>query len=394
MDKIVVVGGGFGGFWSAVGARRQYALANAAANITLIDTHGYLTMRPRLYEAFGPHLRVPLGSALQPVGIDLLVSSVIAIDTDRRTVLTSTGEQIAWDRLVVATGSVQQTLPVAGVAQHAFDVDTFASAERLDQHLQHLQQRFARNDHPGQMTFVVVGAGFTGIELACEMRRRIRVHASDSVAAQARVVLIERASEVGPQLGANTRPAIMEALQKAAVDVLVNTRITRVGDDSVSLSDGSVIPTRTVIIATGLEAHPLVSTLGTALDTSGRVVVDEFLRIPNRLGIFATGDTAHAKVDAEHTALMSCQHAMTMGKYAGANVARDLLGLALKPYTQPNYQTCLDLGDYGALLTRGWDRTVVQAGTQAKAIKEMINRQIIYPPLDDPDALLVASDVA
>ena len=60
MDKIVVVGGGFGGFWSAVGARRQYALANAAAQITVIDSDGFLTMRPRLYEAFGPHLRVPL----------------------------------------------------------------------------------------------------------------------------------------------------------------------------------------------------------------------------------------------------------------------------------------------------------------------------------------------
>jgi NADH:ubiquinone reductase (H+-translocating) len=343
-----------------------------------------------LYEAFGPHLRVPLGSLLQPLGIDLLVSSVIAVDMNRQSVLTSTGEEVSWDRLVVATGSVQQTLPVAGVAQHAFDIDTFASAERFDRHL---QQLFARDEHPGQMTFVVVGAGFTGIELACEMRRRVRLHAPDSVSAQARVVLIERASVVGPQLGANARPAIMEALQYAGVEVLVNTRITRVDDESLSLADGSVIPTRTVIIATGLEAHPLVSTFGAALDASGRVIVDEFLRIPNRLGVFATGDTAHARVDAEHTALMSCQHAMTMGKYAGANVARDLLGLALKPYTQPNYQTCLDLGDHGALLTRGWDRTVVQAGTRAKAIKEMINRQIIYPPLDDPDALLVASDV-
>ena len=390
MDKIVVVGGGFGGFWSVVGARRQYALANAAAKIAVIDSDGYLTMRPRLYEAFGPHVRVPLSPLLQPLDIDLVISSVIAVDMSRQSGATSTGEQILWDRLVVATGSIQQTLPVAGAAQHAFDVDTFAAAERLDQHLRAL---FAKDEHPGRMTFVVVGAGFTGIELACEMRRRIRVHATDSIASQARVVLIERATEVGLQLGANTRPAIMDALRHADVEVLLNTSITLVDDGSVLLSDGSIIATRTVIIATGLKAHPLVSTFGAALDASGRVIVDEFLRIPNRLGLFATGDTAHANVDAEHTALMSCQHAMTMGKYAGANVARDLLGLALKPYAQPNYQTCLDLGDYGALLTRGWDRTVVQAGTQTKAIKEMINRQIIYPPMDDPDALLAASDV-
>ena len=390
MDSIVVVGGGFGGFWSAVGARRQYRLQDAAAQITVINSDGYLTMRPRLYEAFSPQLRIPLASLLQPLEIDLVVSSVTRVDEKQRCVLLATGKRIAWDCLVLATGSVQQSTPVAGVAQHAFDVDTFAAAERLDRHLQRL---LAMGEHPGQLTFVVVGAGFTGIELACEMRRRIRVHATDIVAAQARIVLVERASKVGPQLGANARPTILDALRRANVEVLVNTSITGVGNDSVALSNGSVLASRTIIITTGLAAHPLVGTLGAVLDSSGRVVVDEFLRIPGLSGIFATGDTARAQADVGHAALMSCQHAMTMGKYAGANVARYMLGLALKPYSQPKYQTCLDLGDYGALLTRGWEREVVQAGPHTKPIKEMINRRIIYPPADDPEALLAASDV-
>lgn len=390
MDRIVVVGGGFAGFWSAVAARRQYGLQNKDAEVTVINPDGYLTMRPRLYEAFSPQLRVPLNSLLQSLDIDLVVSSVTRVDAKARCVIMANGEQINWDRLVLATGSVQQRVPVAGVTEHAFDVDTFAAAERFDRHLQRL---LAMEGTQGQLTFVVVGAGFTGIELACEMRRRIRVHAAEEVAQKARVVLIERAAEIGPQLGANTRPTILDALSNAKVEVMVNTSITRVGEDSVVLADGSNLATRTVIIATGLEAHPLVGTLGAALDSSGRVVVDEFLRIPDLPDIFATGDTAHALAEAGHTALMSCQHAMTMGKYAGTNVARDLLGLELKPYSQPKYQTCLDLGDYGALLTRGWERTVVQAGPQTKAIKEMINRQIIYPVMNNPDGLLAASDV-
>lgn len=279
---------------------------------------------------------------------------------------------------------------MAGVTEHAFDVDTFVAAERLDQHLHRL---LAMAQHPGQLTFVVVGAGFTGIELSCEMRRRIRVHASDKVAAQARVVVIERASEVGPQLGPTTRPTLLDALRHAGVEMVLNTSVSRVSDNSVELADGSVLASRTVIIAAGLQAHPLVRTLGAALDSSGRVVVDEFLRITELAGVFATGDTAQAQLDVEHAALMSCQHAMTMGKVAGANVAGDLLGLQLKPYSQPKYQTCLDLGDYGALLTRGWERTVVQAGAETKTIEEMINHRIIYPPMDDPDAVLAAAEV-
>lgn len=114
MEKIVIVGGGFGGFWSAVGARRQYGLQNKAAKITVINLDGYLTMRPRLYEAFGPQLRVPLESLFQPLDIDLVVSSVTSVGDKQRCVLLVTGEKITWDRLVLATGSVQQSMPVAG----------------------------------------------------------------------------------------------------------------------------------------------------------------------------------------------------------------------------------------------------------------------------------------
>ncbi len=391
MQNIVIVGGGFGGFWSAVAARREYALQNAQAKITVINTDAYLTMRPRLYEAFSPELRVPLGPPLQSLGIELVVGSVTGMDVERRCVLTATGEQITWDRLVLATGSIQQAIPVAGWAEHAFDIDTYAAAERLESHLERL---LAAPSHAGQLTFVVVGAGFTGIELACEMRRRIMVHAGDRLSAEARIVLIERASEVGPELGATTRPTILEALLNAGVEVLVDTSVVRISECSVELVDGSIIDTRTVIITTGLQAHPLARTLPASFDVHGRVVVDEHLRVPEFTGVFATGDTAHALADAEHPALMSCQHAMTMGKYAGANVARDLLGLPLKHYSQPNYQTCLDLGDFGALLTRGWERTVVQAGMGTKPIKEMINRRIIYPPMDDPDALMAAAEIA
>ena len=113
----------------------------------------------------------------------------------------------------------------------------------------------------------------------------------------------------------------------------------------------------------------------------GRLVVDDMLRFPAHAEIFATGDIASARVDeASHRALMSCQHAMTMGRYAGHNAGRDLLGLPLEAYRQERYVTCLDLGPAGAVFTRGWNREVEITGVEAKAYKRKINGEIIYPP--------------
>ena len=109
--------------------------------------------------------------------------------------------------------------------------------------------------------------------------------------------------------------------------------------------------------------------------------------------VFATGDVALALTDdLDHHALMSCQHALTMGRYAGHNVAADLLGRATIPYRQPFYATCLDLGGWGAVYSEGWDRSVKLVGAEAKALKRMINTSVIYPPPPDRAAALAAAD--
>jgi NADH dehydrogenase len=106
--------------------------------------------------------------------------------------------------------------------------------------------------------------------------------------------------------------------------------------------------------------------------------------------VFVAGDAAAADTGDGHLALQSCQHALQLGRFAGENAARDLLGQPTVPYRQPRYVTCLDLGRAGAVRTQGWDREVVQAGAEAKATKQMINRRLIYPPADVDGATLLA----
>jgi NADH dehydrogenase len=199
---------------------------------------------------------------------------------------------------------------------------------------------------------------------------------------------------VGPDLGSKPRPILEAALRDVRVEVRLGASLTAIDAEGVTLDGGERIASRTVLVAAGLAANPLTADLSAERDALGRVIVDDYLRVPTAPDVFAAGDAAHAKVDEEgRSALMSCQHACPMGKHAGYNAARELLGLELRVYRQPGYVTCLDLGDAGAMLTTGWDREVQQTGEETKALKRTINTQWIYPPKGSREDILAASDI-
>lgn len=125
----------------------------------------------------------------------------------------------------------------------------------------------------------------------------------------------------------------------------------------------------------------------------GRLLVDRELRVPGVPEVFATGDAAKAACDdLGNYALMSGQHAARLGAFAGNNAAAELLGLPTQPYHQKVYVTCLDLGEAGALFTRGWDRKVELVGSKAKDLKKQINTVWIYPPRAERAAALASAD--
>lgn len=391
LPHLLVVGGGFAGLWAALVAAREFAMAERAAKITVVSRDEYLTVRPRLYEAFQPGIRTPLAPSFVPLDIGLAVGEVTGIDTQTRRVSFVDGDGTAhgahYDRLVLAAGSLQRPLDVPGAAAHAFDIDTFAGAARLDAHL----AKMARERPPGADCVAIVGAGFTGIELATEMRRRLRVHGGPEDAARARVVLVDRAPVVGPELGDGPRPYLEEALRAAGVETRLGAGVAGIDAGGLTLGDGERIAAATVVVTTGLVASPLTALPGATRDAQGRLAVDEALRVQGLPEVFAAGDVARAPADDTHATLMSCQHAVPTGKYAGYNAARDLLGLPLARYRQPDYVTCLDLGEYGALFTTGWERTPQQWGAEVAPLKRKINTQWIYPPTGDREALLKAA---
>jgi len=392
MKEILVVGGGFAGVWSAAGAVRAARAAGDGGDelhVTLISDRDDLVVRPRLYEANPDSMRIPLDCILDPIGISRVTAKVIAVDVAAHTVRAgaSGGQSVtfAYDRLVLATGS-QLLKPIIPGAPSVFDIDTLSTAVALENHLHQLPRRAPSE---GQYTAVVVGAGFTGIEIAAELGARIRAVAETDGSAEAvRVVLIDRAEVVGPELGDAPRPYIQRALDELKVEQRLGRTISSAGPDHVVLSDGERIPTATIVWTAGMAASPLTEQIPGERDRFGRLAVDEYLRVVGVSDVYAAGDTAAGVADEGHPTIQSCQHAQPMGKYAGHNVAADLLGGTLLPFTPDPYSNALDLGPAGALTTVGWDRTVESTGPEAKTMKQNINTKFIYPPVDSAAALL------
>jgi len=383
-DKILIIGGGFAGFWAAVAARR---VAGPWAGVTLVSPEPVLQIRPRLYEVRPETLGVDLLPLLRKVDVAFVRGEAVELDTAAKTVTLAAGERLAYGRLVIATGSRMRRPPVPG-AETAFSVDTKAEAIAFDRRLGEIARDVA------QPTIAVVGAGFTGIELALELRDRLLAHSANGVAERLRIVLIDRAEIIGPELGPGPRPEIEAALAAAGVELRLGANVRALAADHVSFADDSVLAADAVVLATGMAASPFAAQVPGVRDKLGRVVVDAALRAPAAPEIFVAGDAAAADTGDGHRALQSCQHAGQIGRVAGENAARDLLGLPPVPYTQLRYVTCLDLGRSGAVIAQGWERRVDKTGAEGKAVKRLINTQIIYPPADGTaEALLASSSI-
>lgn len=393
--RIVIIGAGFAGMYAALSAARLRDIQGVSPEkleIALVAPEPTLVVRPRLYEPKPETLTAPLQDVLKAIDVVYVQGHAEAIDTKSGVVEIAATQgarkKLSYDRLVVATGSRLFRPNVPGLAEHGFSVDQLDDAIALDRHLHKLSSRptsKARN------TVVVAGGGFTGIEAATEVPSRLREILGK--AAQVRVVIVDRNEAIAPDMGAGPRPIIQDALRKLGIETRLGVGVASLDKSGVTFSSGEHIECETVIWAAGMRAAPLTAQIPAERDQFGRLLVDRDLRVPSVNGVFATGDAARAACDdVGNYALMSCQHATRMGAFAGNNAAAELLGVPTRPYHQKAYVTCLDLGEAGALFTRGWERTVEMVGDVAKKTKQEINTVWIYPPKAERAAALASAD--
>ncbi len=391
--RIVIAGSGFAGLWAALAAQRAIHLASQEQNIevVMVSPSPNVGIRPRLYEAVLENMNPDISELLSVVGVKFLAGWVNKIDANQQTIEVSTTDgnkqTLSYDRFILATGSTTFIPPIPGLTEYGFSVSTLEDAEKLDQHLKNLTNKPA---NAARNTVVVAGGGLTGLETVTEMPERLRSILGET---DVRVVLVDSSKDIGAAMGDQAATVIREALTDLGVEGKAGLRVTALDATGVTLSNGEKIETETVIWTAGMRANPLTSQIAGEKDNLGRLIGDAYLHAPEAKNIFVTGDTVKVPTDdLGNFNVMSCQHAMSLGRVAGYNAAAELVDLPLHPYSQPKYVTCVDLGPWGALYTEGWDRQVQFVRDEAKKIKQEINTVWIYPPVADREAVFAIAN--
>lgn len=392
MKKLLIIGGGFAGFWSALSAIRQSRELKKEdeLEVTLVNMDEYLTIRPRLYEVSLEGLRVDLNKYFKQLNIKLIIGKAEIIDPDQKmvTVATESGSRIlSYDYLILSSGSVLKAINIPGI-ENTFNVDTFYGAQKLENHLIQLVHKNFEGE--GATTFVIAGSGLTGLEVATVIKEKANKILADHAkkAIDFKVILIEKSDKVGNYYAPEAQDYVIETLNSKDITVISGVALAAVKNNGATLSDGYFIAAQTVISTIGLVASSLCSFFKGEKDKLGRLHVNEYLQLKEYTNVIAAGDVANISVDDQgNSSLMACQFSMFLGKWAGHNAVNSLFGQPLKPYRYTDYVTCVDLGQQDGMLTSGWERKLVSSGIEGKNIKMEVTTKLIYPADDVLTAL-------
>lgn len=391
-QQILILGAGFAGMWAALSAARLTDLHDRHdIEITVLSPQAELRVRPRFYESEVENYAAPLLPLFAVTGVKFIAGVASEIDSASQQVWYHNEQDqltaVRYDRLIMATGShIAHNLP--GAQQHAFDVDQMESAARLERHLATLAEQ---PESAARNTVIVCGGGFTGIEVATEMPSRLRAILGDSAAI--RVIVVDRSPVAGGRYSEQLRDVISQASLELGVEWRLNSEIKAIDESGLTLKNGEHIASSTVILTVGVQASPLTRQIPGERDPQGRLHVDQHLKVIGQNAVYATGDVAFASTDDQgNHALMTCQHAIMLGRFVGHNVVADLIGIEPLPYRQVNYVTCLDLGSWGAVYSEGWDQVVKFTKEEGKKIKVSITNELIYPPQAKREAAFAAAD--
>jgi NADH:quinone reductase (non-electrogenic) len=417
--RVVVVGGGFAGFSALRHLQRH--LRPDLAELVLVNPTDYLLYSPLLPEVAtgvveARHIAVSLRRALPRVR--LLLGRVTDVDLAGRSVRVQPvagaggATDLAWDRLVLVPGSVTRQVPVPGLPEHGRAMKTLVEAIFLRDHLlQQLDLADAQPDTPegraerrALLTVVAVGAGYTGTELVAQTQRwlhTIELRWDRTRAGDVRWILVDAAPAVLPELGPDLGRRALDLLRRRGVDVRLETSVASADEDAVRLTDGTTVPTRTLVWGAGVVANPLVGQLGLPTRRE-RLVVDETLALPGHPEVWAAGDAAAVPdLAARRTGgeppdtPPTAQHAQRQGTVLGRNVAASLGVGHPRRYRHHDLGLVADLGGWDAVAKplgvplTGPLAKVVTRGYHLYALPAMANRvrvatdwlfQTILPP--------------
>nr|WP_240907012.1 NAD(P)/FAD-dependent oxidoreductase [Paludisphaera rhizosphaerae] len=356
--RVVVVGAGFGGLAAIQGLRRS------KASVTVIDRQNFHLFQPLLYQvataALNPSdIAAPIRRVVRGwKNTEVILADVTGVDMDRRVVQLADGE-VPYDSLVLAAGATHSYFGHPEWEEHAPGLKSIEDALEIRRRMLLAFEIAEREPDPEVqrewLTFVVVGGGPTGVELAGTLRDVARMTLAKDFThidpSTAKVILIEGSPHVLPPYASELQESAKRQLQALGVEVRSGLHVTHIDAQGVCINDER-IAARTVLWAAGVAASPLGKTLGVAVDRAGRVPIQPDLTIPGRPEVYVIGDLAHLEQDGKPVPGVA-PAAAQMGSHAAQNILRAMAGKPLLPF---HYK------DKGSMATIGRGAAVAQVG--------------------------------
>jgi NADH dehydrogenase len=346
--RIVILGGGFGGVYAAIHLQKLLA-RHRAVEICLVSRENFFLFTPMLHEIAASDLEItnivnPLRKLLRKV--EILVGDVNEIDLQNKQVLISRGyrnylQPLKYDHLLIALGSVTNFYDIPGLADLAIPMKSLRDAIQLRaQVIRHLEEaNWETNAATRQsfLTFVVAGGGFAGVETVAALNDFVREALPfypNLTEDMLRVVLVHSGPLILPELGPSLGQHAQKVLARRGVEIQFNTRVDRVTESEIFLTNNAQIVSRTLVWTAGTVPSPLISSLPCAKERN-RIVVNQFLGVSNWPNVWAVGDCALVpdvrKPGQFHPP--TAQHAIRQGKVAAHNIAAALSGRPSKPFS-------------------------------------------------------------
>lgn len=358
MTRVVIVGGGFGGLTAA---KRLARLRDV--HVTLVDRRNFHLFQPLLYQVATGGLSpadicAPLRSILSGYkNVRTLLGEVTGFDLDGRRVLMSDGEA-AYDYLIVAAGARSHYFGHSGWEEKAPGLKSVEDATEMRARILGAFEAAEKETDPDNrralLTFLIVGGGPTGVELAGTLGEIANDTLKDDFRSfrpgEARIILIEGSARVLDGFPEESSAEAEKALLRLGVRVRSNNTVTEIDEDGVTLKNGERIPSRTVLWAAGVKASPLAEKLGGTLDRAARVVVGATCQLPGRPEVFVIGDMAALEgMKLPGVAPV----AMQQGRYVANAVERLCRGEALRPFEYKNKGNLATIGRAAAVADFG-----------------------------------------
>jgi NADH dehydrogenase len=353
--QVVIIGGGFAGLHAA------RALAVADVRVTVLDRHNYHLFQPLLYQVATASLSpADVASPIRWIlrhqrNVEVLLANVKAIDPVNKNVEIEPGDRIPYDFLIVAAGAAHAYFGHPEWAERAPGLKTLDDALEMRRRVLLAFEAAERESDPDRqrrlLTFVIVGGGPTGVELAGALaeiaRQSLRNNFRRIRPESARIVLVEGGPDILPTFPPPLRVEATAALERLGVEVRTGWMVTNVEADGISWKqkDGPVerIQATTVLWAAGVAASPIATSLGVPLDRVGRVSAEATLLVPGRPDVFVAGDICALSQDGVPLPGVA-QVAMQQGAHASRNILRAIAGQPLEPFRYKDYGTMATIG--------------------------------------------------